>query len=117
MALENLPPELPDAIPSVVREHLSLIPPREALWKVHWPEAGESFEDLLTAHTPAHIRLIFEELFFVELGLELKRREQKAQTGIAFQLNEGVRQAIKKVLPFHPFAARGCRFGQDHRGL
>ena len=105
-ALENLPPELPDPIPAVVREHISLIPPREALWRVHWPEAGESFEDLQTAHTPAHIRLIFEELFFVELGLELKRREQKSQTGIAFQLNEGVRQAIKKILPFHPTEAQ-----------
>jgi len=105
-ALENLPPELPDPIPTLVREHLNLIPPREALWKVHWPEAGESFEDLQTAHTPAHIRLIFEELFFVELGLELKRREQKAQTGIAFQLNENVRAAIKKILPFHPTEAQ-----------
>ena len=105
-ALENLPPELPDPIPALVRQHLSLIPPREALWKVHWPEAGESFEDLQTAHTPAHIRLIFEELFFVELGLELKRREQKAQTGIAFELNENVRAAIKKILPFHPTEAQ-----------
>jgi ATP-dependent DNA helicase RecG len=105
-ALENLSPALPDPIPALVREHLSLIPPREALWKVHWPEAGESFEDLQTAHTPAHIRLIFEELFFVELGLELKRREQKAQTGIAFQLNENVRAAIKKILPFHPTEAQ-----------
>jgi len=101
-ALENLPPELPDPIPTMVRDHLSLIPPREALWGVHWPDAGESFEDLQTAHTPAHIRLIFEELFFVELGLELKRREQKAQTGITFHLNDSVRQAIKKILPFHP---------------
>jgi ATP-dependent DNA helicase RecG len=105
-ALENLPPELPDPIPAVVREHLSLIPPRQALWGVHWPEVGESFEDLQMAHTPAHIRLIFEELFFVELGLELKRREQKAQTGIAFRLNDGVRAAIKKILPFHPTEAQ-----------
>jgi ATP-dependent DNA helicase RecG len=105
-ALENLPPELVDPIPAVVREHLSLIPPRKALWGVHWPEAGESFEDLQMAHTPAHVRLIFEELFFVELGLELKRREQKAQTGIAFQLNDGVRAAIKKILPFHPTEAQ-----------
>jgi ATP-dependent DNA helicase RecG len=105
-ALENLPPELPDPIPVAVRQHLSLIPPREALWKVHWPEPGESFEDLQTARTPAHIRMIFEELFFVELGLELKRRQQKAQTGIAFQLNETVRQSIKKILPFHPTAAQ-----------
>ncbi len=105
-ALENLPPELPDPIPAAVRRHLGLIPPREALWKVHWPDPGESFENLQSSRTPAHIRLIFEELFFLELGLELKRRQQKAQTGIAFRLDDGVREAIKKILPFHPTAAQ-----------
>ncbi len=105
-ALENLNPELPDPVPSAVRAHLSLIAPREALWQVHWPEAGESFADLQSSRTPAHVRLIFDELFFIELGLELKRREQKAQTGIAFQLDDRVRQAIKKILPFHPTAAQ-----------
>src|SRR6059058_1887255 len=105
-ALENLSPELPDAIPTIVRRRLSLISPRDALWKLHWPEAGESFEDLQTSRTPAHIRLIFEELFFIELGLELKRREQKAQTGVAFELNDRVRLAIKKILPFHPTGAQ-----------
>jgi ATP-dependent DNA helicase RecG len=104
--LENLTPELPDPIPAVVRNHLALIPPREALWRVHWPEAGESLQDLQSSRTPAHIRLIFEELFFIELGLELKRREQKAQTGIAFRLDESARTAIKKILPFHPTAAQ-----------
>src|SRR6202521_556373 len=105
-ALESLPPDLPDPIPAVVRRHLSLISPREALLKVHWPEAGESIQDLQSSRTPAHVRLIFEELFFVELGLELKRREQKAQTGIAFQLDDGARAAIKKILPFHPTGAQ-----------
>jgi len=105
-ALENLPPDLPDSIPAVVRGRMGLISPREALWKVHWPDAGESLNDLQSARTPAHVRLIFEELFLVELGLELKRREQKAQTGIAFQLDDRVRQAIKKILPFHPTTAQ-----------
>ena len=105
-ALENLNPDLPDPIPAAVRGHLSLVSPREALWKVHWPEAGESFTDLQSSRTAAHIRLIFDELFFIELGLELRRREQKAQTGIAFEINDNVRQAIKKILPFHPTAAQ-----------
>jgi ATP-dependent DNA helicase RecG len=105
-ALETLPADLPDAIPAVVRRHLSLIPPCEAIQKVHWPDPGESIEDLLSSRTPAHVRLIFEELFFVELGLELKRREQKAQTGIAFQLDDRARAAIKKILPFHPTGAQ-----------
>jgi len=104
--LENLSPELPDPFPAIVRNRLSLIAPREALWRVHWPDPGESFQDLQTSRTPAHIRLIFEELFFLQLGLELKRREQKAQVGIAFRLDGQVREAIKKVLPFHPTTAQ-----------
>jgi len=105
-ALENLPPELPDPVPAVVRRRMSLIAPREALWRVHWPDPGESFQDLQASRTPAHIRLIFEELFFLELGLELKRQEQKAQVGIAFSLGNRVREAIKKILPFHPTVAQ-----------
>jgi ATP-dependent DNA helicase RecG len=105
-ALDNLGPDAPDPIPAAVRAHLSLIAPREALTKVHWPDAGESFSDLQSSRTAAHIRLIFDELFFVELGLELKRREQRARTGIAFQIGVGVREAIKKILPFHPTTAQ-----------
>lgn len=104
--LENLSPQLTDPIPAVVRSHLSLISPQDALRQVHWPDLGESLPDLQASRTPAHIRLIFEELFFLELGLELKRREQKAQTGIAFSLDNRAREAIKKILPFHPTAAQ-----------
>jgi ATP-dependent DNA helicase RecG len=105
-ALDNLTPDLPDPIPAAVRAHLGLISPRAALWNVHWAEPGESFEALQSSRTPAHIRMIFDELFFVELGLELKRREQKAQTGIPFRLDDRARAAIKKILPFHPTTAQ-----------
>ena len=105
-ALDNLTPDLPDPIPAAVRSHLGLISPREALWNVHWPEPGESLANLQSFRTAAHIRLIFDELFFVELGLELKRRQQRAQTGIAFQLDDRARGAIRKILPFHPTTAQ-----------
>jgi ATP-dependent DNA helicase RecG len=105
-ALQALTPDIAETIPAAVRGRLALLSEREALWKVHWPEAGESFEALQSARTAAHIRLIFEELFFTELGLEMKRRQLKAETGIAFQLDDRVRQAIMKVLPFHPTAAQ-----------
>jgi ATP-dependent DNA helicase RecG len=105
-ALDNLTPDQPEPIPAAVRSRMSLISSREALWKVHWPEAGESLPGLQSSRSAAHIRLIFEELFFIELGLELKRRQIKAQTGIAFKLDDRVREAIKKILPFHPTAAQ-----------
>ena len=105
-ALENLTPEIPEPIPAAVRSRLSLVPPRLALSQVHWPDPGESLPELQSSRTPAHIRLIFEELFFIELGLEMKRRQQKAKTGIAFHLDDRVREAIKRILPFHPTAAQ-----------
>jgi ATP-dependent DNA helicase RecG len=105
-ALENLTPEIPEWIPQAVRNRVELLPLRQALWKVHWPDEGESLERLRAWRTPAQIRLIFEELFFLELGLELKRRQQKMQPGIAFELTPQVREAIKSILPFHPTAAQ-----------
>jgi len=105
-ALKDLTPKQLEGVPAAVRRRLNLLPPREALWKVHWPVEGESLHDLQSLRTPAHIRIIFEELFFIELGLELKRREQKTKTGIAFQLQDHVRAAIKKILPFHPTGAQ-----------
>src|SRR5512142_2570438 len=105
-ALENLAPEIPDGIPQPICARLGLMPRREAFWQAHWPDAGESFQALQNARTPAHMRLIFEELFFLELGLELKRKHMRAQPGIAFKLDERVRGSIKKILPFHPTAAQ-----------
>ena len=67
---------------------------------------GESLAKLQSARTPALFRLIFEELFFLELGLELKRRKMRAQTGVSFAINDQARAAVKKILPFHPTAAQ-----------
>ena len=105
-ALEQLGPEIDDAIPRAIRGRMGLIDRREAFWKAHWPEEGESFADLQSARTPAHVRLIFEELFFLELGLELKRRKARLQKGIAFTVDAKVREALKRILPFHPTEAQ-----------
>ena len=104
--LENLQPDIPDAIPAVVRGRMQLIDRRAAFWHAHWPEVGEILTNLQAARTPALIRLIFEELFFLELGLELKRRKMRSQTGIGFAINDKVRAAIKRILPFHPTEAQ-----------
>jgi ATP-dependent DNA helicase RecG len=104
--LENLDQDIPDAIPAAVRGRMDLIDRRRAIWQAHWPEVGESLLKLQAARTPAHIRLIFEELFFLELGLELKRRKMRAQSGVAFEITDRVRDAVKKILPFHPTAAQ-----------
>jgi ATP-dependent DNA helicase RecG len=103
-ALESLAKDAmgPDPIPAAIRNRLRLMEKSKSFWETHWPEPNVSIDDLQTQRTPAHLRLIFEELFFLELGLELKRRRLRAQPGIAFALNDQVRETIKKVLPFRP---------------
>src|SRR3974390_1029378 len=104
--LERLEGDLPDAIPAVVRGQMGLIDRKSAFWQAHWPEVGESLAKLQAARTPALFRLIFEELFFLELGLELKRCKMRAQMGVSFQINDQARAAVKRILPFHPTAAQ-----------
>jgi ATP-dependent DNA helicase RecG len=110
--LQELSPEIPDGIPPAVREQMQLISRREAFQQAHFPPVGESFAQLEARSTPAHRRLIFEELFFLEVGLELKRRNLRRRTGIGFELNASVREAIKRFLPFRPTAAQKKVLGE-----
>jgi ATP-dependent DNA helicase RecG len=105
-ALENLAPEIPDGVPPALCRRMQLLDRRTAFQQAHFPPEGEAFAALQNFSTPAHRRLIFEELFFLEVGLELKRRKMRARPGIAFALTDNVRQAVKKILPFHPTAAQ-----------
>nr|MDP9263062.1 ATP-dependent DNA helicase RecG [Acidobacteriota bacterium] len=111
-ALAALAPEIADGIPPAVRARLELLPRRQAFERAHWPPPEVRFEDLQEARTPAHRHLIFEELFFLEVGLELKRRRLRAQPGLAFQLDDKVRSAIKRILPFHPTEAQKRVLGE-----
>src|SRR5947209_5885828 len=104
--LENLAPKIADGIPRAVAERMKLMERRAAFEQAHFPLSGTSFGELQSARTPAHLRLIFEELFFLEVGLELKRKKMRARPGISFKLDDQVRAAIKKFLPFHPTAAQ-----------
>jgi ATP-dependent DNA helicase RecG len=79
---------------------------------VHFPPEGTPFAQLQSWGTPSHRRLIFEELFFLELGLELKRRRMRERAGIGFVTNAKVREAIKEVLPFHPTKAQKRALGE-----
>ncbi len=110
--LETMRGAVPDYLPQSMLDRLSLPGRETALCRVHFPLEGTQFTQLQSSSTPAHRRLIFEELFFLELGLELKRRRMKERQGIAFAANDKVREAIREVLPFHPTAAQKRALGE-----
>jgi ATP-dependent DNA helicase RecG len=101
-----------DTLPAALLQRLGLPSRLDALKAVHFPEAGTPMAELMSSTTPAHKRLIFEELFYLELGLELKRRRMRERVGTAFATGPAVREALKQVLPFHPTAAQKRVLGE-----
>ena len=110
--LENMRGAVPECLPQSMLERLSFPDREKALREVHYPPEGTPLTKLQGAATPQHQRLIFEELFFLELGLELKRRRMKERKGVSFATNDKVREAIREVLPFHPTAAQKRALGE-----
>ena len=110
--LEGLRGAVPECLPQELLARLDLPDRETALREVHFPPESTSFAQLQSAATPAHRRLIFEELFFLELGLDLKRRRMRERAGIAFATTDKVREAIREVLPFHPTQAQKRALGE-----
>jgi len=101
-----------ETLPEALRDRLKLPTRMAALKALHFPEAGTRMVDLMSFATPAHRRLIFEEFFYLELGLELKRRKLRERVGTRFETGKHVREAIKQVLPFHPTTAQKKVLGE-----
>jgi ATP-dependent DNA helicase RecG len=103
--LERLTPP-PDPLPASIRRRLRLPDLWTALRSLHFPPEQEDLRLLNAFRTPAQIRLIFEEFFWLQYGLAVKRGSARRESGIAFELNDRVRERIKQMLPFKPTAAQ-----------
>jgi ATP-dependent DNA helicase RecG len=110
--LEGLRGSVAECLPVAMLERLKLPDRESSLRAVHFPPEGTTFAQLTGWSTPAHRRLIFEELFYLELGLELKRRNMRKRAGIGFATDDKVREALREVLPFHPTRAQKQALGE-----
>jgi len=110
--LEELKGRIPETLPEALCRRLQLPSREDALRRAHFPEPGTPMGELQGWTTPAQKRLIFEELFYLELGLELKRKKFRQRQGIPFETNEAVRSALRQVLPFHPTKAQKTALGE-----
>ena len=110
--LEDLKGRIPETLPQALCQRLELPSRENALRWAHFPEPGTPMSQLQSWTTPAQKRLIFEELFYLELGLELKRKKFRQRQGIPFETNPEVRSALRQVLPFHPTQAQKTALGE-----
>jgi ATP-dependent DNA helicase RecG len=99
-------PGMEDHLPLHLRQRLKLPDLWTAVRQTHFP-APESDLRLLNAfRSPAQFRLIFEEFFWLECGIALKRAKARLLPGIGFEVGEREREKIKAMLPFKPTGAQ-----------
>jgi ATP-dependent DNA helicase RecG len=99
-------PDLEDYLPQHISTKLKFPGRTEAVRTAHFPQPGTPIRILNDFRSPAQFRLIFEEFFWLECGLEIKRRRARTMPGIEFQLTDRVREQIRKLLPFKPTGAQ-----------
>jgi len=95
-----------ELIPRSILHPMHLPGLRESLRVVHLPLPEMALDDLNLGQTPAHRALAFDEFFFWELGLALKRRGVTLEEGIAFQVTHRYTKQLAKLLPFELTAAQ-----------
>ena len=92
--------DLSSPIPVEILERQGLIDFRTAFQRVHFPPDRESMESLNSHRSEGHRRIIFDELFSLELGLALEKRGTVLEKGISFKKEEGLVQGLLDLLPF-----------------
>jgi ATP-dependent DNA helicase RecG len=95
-----------DHLPPRIRETLKLPDRWTAICDTHFPPPDSDLRLLNNFRTQAQFRLIFEEFFWLECGIALKRSKARALPGISFQIDQNVREKVKAMLPFKPTGAQ-----------
>ncbi|WP_342374159.1 ATP-dependent DNA helicase RecG [Myxococcus stipitatus] len=91
---------LEDPLPPELRRRLELMGLPDALRFIHFPPEDADLEALDAHQSPAHRRLAFDELFFLQLGMALKRQGIKAEQGISFDVSPTLLEKARTALPF-----------------
>ncbi len=98
--LEGYGNDLSSPLPQEVMRRQNLIDFQEAFQRVHFPPDGESIEALNLYRSDGHRRIIFDEFFFLELGLALKKRGVVLEPGISFKTDGGLAKRLLESLSF-----------------
>jgi ATP-dependent DNA helicase RecG len=85
---------VPDFLPSDVKEHCQLISLPQAIAQAHYPDSTDLKDK-------ARIRLAFDELFLLQLGVLSKKRDwQESQPGTPIRIDQKLLHNFLHSLPF-----------------
>ena len=101
---------VPGVLPAALARRQRVIAPGRALRYLHAPPNEANLEALNAARSLAHRSLAFDELFFLQLGLALRRSTAGRARGTSFPVSQHLVPALRAALPFTPTAAQERAF-------
>jgi len=110
-ALQTFLPAVKDVLPPEIRERRGLVDAGTALMNIHFPESEEARE-------AARFRLVYEEFFFLQLALALRRQSVTVGSpGVAFKVTPECTEALYRLLPFELTAAQRKVIGEIEQDM
>ncbi|HVF41604.1 MAG TPA: ATP-dependent DNA helicase RecG [Pyrinomonadaceae bacterium] len=90
-----------ETLPADLVKRRQLASRAEAIRKIHFPSDETPLAEYEHARSPAHLRLIFEEFFWVALAIALRRGERvKEPKGAVIEVTDSIYEEMLAVLPF-----------------
>jgi ATP-dependent DNA helicase RecG len=91
---------LPSHLPQALARERGLPSTAAALRWIHDPDDDADLDALRDRNTPAHQRLVLEELYLLEVGLARRRAKRAREPGIALEVTRPRIDAAEAALPF-----------------
>ncbi len=98
--VDHFAPYLVSSIPEEIQKRRRLMPLQAAMRQVHWPDNDSDIDQLNRTLDSGHRTLVYDEFFYLELGLALKRRGIVLEKGIPFTVEHRYTKPLAAMLPF-----------------
>ncbi|MBA3568064.1 MAG: ATP-dependent DNA helicase RecG [Pyrinomonadaceae bacterium] len=93
--------EIKETLPAELRRRQRLVGRADAFRQIHFPPEDAPLAEYEKARSAAHLRLIFEDFFWLALGIGLKRGQRiREAKGARIKIDVQVKEAIASVMPF-----------------
>ncbi|MEJ7616736.1 MAG: ATP-dependent DNA helicase RecG [Pyrinomonadaceae bacterium] len=92
---------IPETLPGDLMARQKLVSRVSAMRRIHFPADDTPLADYHMSRSPAHMRLIFEEFFWVALAIAIRRGQRiKEPKGAVIEVTAEMIERMKGVLPF-----------------
>ena len=99
-ALDKGLKDISDTLPEYILDKYNFPNIKDAIKTLHYPETKENVESIVNRKHPAYVRFIYEELFYLQLVMQIKRKTYTKGIGIKFNIDKEYLEEINQIMPF-----------------